>query len=79
MGYRGLRWLRCVSLAAAVFNSPSAPRYSRTLERRTASPSACRENGVLPAPLTCISWRPPSSLVVSSSEMARPSPNWPAH
>jgi hypothetical protein len=34
---------------------PSAPRNSRTPLRRTASPSADLENGVLPAPLSWIS------------------------
>ena len=43
----------------------------------TALPSAVREYGVRPAPLSCSS-RKPSSVSTSPSVMARPSPNWPA-
>ena len=37
----------------------SLPRNSRTDDRNTARPSAPRQNGVCPAPLSCSSYRPP--------------------
>lgn len=49
---------------------PSAPRNSRTPLRKTANPSADRENGVRPAPLSWISCRPPSGVLVSTTESA---------
>src|SRR6478609_7308456 len=58
---------------------PSHPRNSLTPLRSTANPSAERENGVLPAPLSWISCLPPSGLSVSITLIALPSPNCPAH
>ena len=51
----------------------SCARNSRTLDRSTARPSAPRQYGVRPPPLSCISQRL-SLITASSTETARPSP-----
>jgi hypothetical protein len=56
----------------------SLHRNSRIDDRNTARPSAVREYGVRPAPLSCSSQRSPAPLIVSPSVMARPSPSCPA-
>ena len=47
-------------------------------ERRTARPSAPREYGVGPAPLSWSVWCDPSGATVSPRLIALPSPSWPA-
>ena len=56
----------------------SLHRNSRTEERSTARPSAVREYGVMPAPLSCSSQRSPAAFTVSPRVIARPSPSCPA-
>ena len=51
---------------------------SRSDERNTARPSARREYGVGPAPLSWSSSRLPDDVTTSPSDMARPSPSCPA-
>eukprot|EP00968_Pinguiococcus_pyrenoidosus_P007157 scaffold473_cov257-Pinguiococcus_pyrenoidosus.AAC.9 len=55
------------------WNMASEARNSRMLDRNTALPSAPRQNGVFPAPFSCISQRFPSTTT-SPMLMARPSP-----
>ena len=70
-------------LSARVVGTPrwciaSLQRNSRIDERSTARPSARREYGVGPAPLSCSSHRWPDAFSTSPSVIARPSPSCPA-
>jgi hypothetical protein len=56
----------------------SLHRNSRIDDRSTARPSAVREYGVGPAPLSCSSHRAPAAFTTSPRVIARPSPSWPA-
>mmetsp|Transcript_2302 Transcript_2302/g.10456 ORF Transcript_2302/g.10456 Transcript_2302/m.10456 type:complete len:275 (+) Transcript_2302:1139-1963(+) len=65
--------------SARVVSTPSAciasdARNSRTEDRSTARPSAPRQKGVGPPPLSCISHRTPSGPSTSPTETALPSP-----
>mmetsp|Transcript_22795 Transcript_22795/g.77099 ORF Transcript_22795/g.77099 Transcript_22795/m.77099 type:complete len:231 (+) Transcript_22795:979-1671(+) len=55
-------------------NMASDAKNSRTEDRSTARPSAPRQNGVVPAPLSCSSHLAPPGTTTSPTEMARPSP-----
>src|SRR4051794_41669292 len=70
------------ALVVGIFNAFNASETtnSRILDRSTAFPSANREYGVFPAPFSWISYLTfVSGLVDSKSDIALPSPSWPAH
>mmetsp|Transcript_13321 Transcript_13321/g.56309 ORF Transcript_13321/g.56309 Transcript_13321/m.56309 type:complete len:257 (-) Transcript_13321:617-1387(-) len=81
--YHGLRATSpprdTTSDSALVVSTPSAciasdAKNSRMDDRSTARPSAPRQNGVGPPPLSCISHLSPSGPRTSPTETARPSP-----
>mmetsp|Transcript_13105 Transcript_13105/g.30909 ORF Transcript_13105/g.30909 Transcript_13105/m.30909 type:complete len:208 (-) Transcript_13105:414-1037(-) len=80
---RSTRVSEVTSAAARVVGMPrwciaSEQRNSRIDERSTLRPSAVREKGVSPAPLSCSSHRSPSPLTSSPIYIAAPSPSCPA-